>query len=287
MPIGESNAGEYAREQLDAARHDPRLDRGHGGMVADFGDAVEEVERVRMMNVIGLNEIRCFYEREKVEFDSAGGDDRREGDVQVFWQRAELARAEEENGYPVINAQALIGLHSALDALIQQLPAALRDLPFQVRLDEAEKQVPEAAEHLTPELREELIKQLQKLLDVPKLRQLEKKGVARYERRLRRVDLGSQRPIPDDLDQALREIGVIRDLLIHRAGRVDQEALDRAPSLADRYQDGELVRLSDEDYRTYSGAIRWYGAEVIHRISGGGDDGSDPDNWRGSHLAGA
>jgi hypothetical protein len=284
---GEDNAGEYAREQLNAARHDPRLDRGHGGMVADFGDAVEEVERVRMMNVIGLNEIRRFYEREKAEFDSTGGDDQREGDIQVFWQRAELARAEEENDYPAINAQALIGLHSALDALIQQLPDALRDLPFQVRLDEAEKQVPEAGEHLTPELREELIKQMQNLQEVPKLRQLEKKGVARYERRLRKVDLGSQRPMPDGLDQALREIGVIRDLLIHRAGRMNQGALDKAPSLADSYGGGELVRLSDEDYRTYSGAIRWYGAEVIHRVYGRGDDDSDPDNWRGSHLTGA
>ena len=286
MAIGENNVDGYARDQIDAARHDPRLGRSHDGMVADFGDAVEEVERVRMMNVIGLNEIRRFYEREKGEFDTAGGDDQREHEVQVFWQRAELAQAEEENGYPAINAQALIGLHSALDALIQQLPAALRDLPFLVRLDEAEKLIPEAVEHLTPQLREELIKQLQKLLEVPKLRQLEKKGVARYERRLRRVGLGFQRPIPDGLDQALREIGVIRDLLIHRAGRMDKEALDKAPSLADRYQDGELVRLSDEDYRTYSGAIRWYGAEVIHRVYGRGDDDSDPDNWREAHLSG-
>jgi hypothetical protein len=287
VAIGENKMGEYAREQLEAARHDPRLDRGHGGLVADFGDAVEEVERVRMMNVIGLNEIRRFYEREKADFDATGDDDRREYEVQVFWQRAEMARAEEENGYPGINAQALIGLHSALDALIQQLPAALRDLPFLVRLDEAKKLVPGAAEHLTLELREELIKQMQKLLEVPKLRQLERKGAARYERRLRRVGLGLQRPIPDGLDQALREIGVIRDLLIHRAGRMDKEALERARSLADRYQDGDLVRLSDEDYRTYSGAIRWYGAEVIHRIYGAEEDGSDPDNWRGSQVLGA
>lgn len=285
MAIGENNVGGYPREQLDAARHDPRLDRGHGGMVADFGDAAEEVERVRMMNLIGLNEIRQSYKRERAEFDKAGGDARREHEVQVLWQRAKLAQAEEDNGCPAINAQALIGLHSALDALIQQLPEALRDLPFLVRLDEAEKQVPEAAENLTPELRKEMVKQMQKLLEVPKLRQLERKGAARYERRLRRVDLGFRGPAPCGLDQALREIGVIRDLLIHRAGRMDRKALDGAPSLADRYQDGELVRLSDEDYKTYSAAIRWYGAEVIRRIFGRGDD--EPDNWRESHLSGA
>lgn len=289
MSVGEDSVGEYARDQLDAARHDPRLDRGHDGMIADFGDAVEEVERVRMMNLIGLNEIRHSYQRKKAEFDRVGGDDQREHEVQVFWQRAELARAEEENHYPAINAQALIGLYSALDALIQQLPPTLRDLPFMVKLKEAEKQAPEAVEHLTPELREQLIRQLQKLHDVPKLRQLEKKGVARYERRLRPVGLGSTSPIPEGLDQALREIGVIRDLLIHRAGRVDRESLDKAPSLADRYQDGYLVRLSDEDYQTYSGAIRWYGAEVIHRVYGRSelDFEDDSDDWRESHISGA
>ena len=44
-------------------------------------------------------------------------------------------------------------------------------------------------------------------------------------------------------------------------GKVDARALKQAPSL--RYQDGELVRVSDKDYRTYSAAVRCYAAEVI------------------------
>lgn len=256
-------------------------------MVADFGAAVEEIERTRMMAMIGLHEIRRFYQREREEFDKTGGNQQREYDLQVYWQRAELALAETENGHPSINAQALIGLYSALDALIEQFAPALRDLPFLARLKEAEKQVPKAAEHLTPELREQMVTTLQKLLKVPKLRQLEKKGAARYERRLRPVGLGARCPLPQDLDQALREIGVIRDLLIHRAGRVDREALEKAPSLAKQYKDGELIRLSDEDYRTYSAAIRWYGAEVIHRVYGKPSDDADSDDWRQHYIAGA
>jgi hypothetical protein len=286
MGIGEDGLGEYAREQLEAARHDPRLDRGHGGMVADFGAAIEEVERTRMMAIIGLQEIRRFYQREREEFDRQG-DQQREYEVQAYWERAELAQAEIDNGHPSINAQALIGLYSALDALVEQFAPALRDLPFLVRLKEAEKQVPEAAEHLTPELREQMIRTLQHLLEVPELRQLEKKGVARYERRLRRVGLGARDPIPPDLDKALRELGVIRDLLIHRAGRIDREALQKASSLATRYEDGELIRLSDEDYRRYSAAIRWYGAEVIHRVYGNPSEDDDSDDWRQHHMMGA
>jgi len=287
MTIGEGGLGEYAREQLKAARRDPRLDRGHGGMVADFGAAIEEVERTRMMAIIGLQAIRRFYQCEQEEFDRQGGNRQREYDLQAHWERAELARAEINNGHPSINAQALIGLYSALDALVEQFAPALRDLPFLVRLKEAEKQVPGAAEHLTPELRQQMIRTLQKLLEVPELRQLEKKGVARYERRLRRVGLGAQNPIPLDLDEALRELGVIRDLLVHRASRIDKEALQKAPSLAKRYEDGELIRLSDEDYRMYSAAIRWYGAEVIHRVYGKPSEDDDSDDWRRHHGMGA
>jgi hypothetical protein len=148
--------------------------------------------------------------------------------------------------------------------------------------------VPEAIEHLTPELRKQMITTLQTLLEVPGLRQLEKKGVARYERRMRKVGLGARSPIPQGLDRALREIGLIRDLLLHRAGRMDKEALAKAPSLAERYQDGDLIRLTDEDYRTYSAAIRWYGAEIIQRVYGRSEpDEPNPDLWHGSHIAGA
>ena len=202
MAIGEDGLGDYAREQLEAARHDPRLDRGHGGMVADFGAAIEEVERTRMMAIIGLQEIRRFYYREHEDFDRTGGDRQREYDLQAYWQRAELAQAEIENGHPSINAQALIGLYSALDALVEQFAAALRDLPVLATMNEAEKQMPAAAEHLTPEIRARLVTALEKLLKIPELKRLEKKGAARYERRLRRLGLGARRPIPKDLDRA-------------------------------------------------------------------------------------
>ncbi len=295
MPIGEESLGGYAREQLEAARRDPRLGRGHGAMIADFWAAVEEVERTRMMGILGLHELRRFYECEKKDFDASGGDQQREHEVQIFWQRAELARAEIENGHPALNAQALIGLNSALDALVEQFSPALRDLPFQVRMKQAEEEVPEAVEHLTPELRQQAIEKLQELLKVPKLKQLKGSGAARYERCLRRVGLGApdDRPIPKDLDQALNEFGVIRDRLIHRAGRIDARALELAPSLSGAYENGQLVRLSDEDYRKYSAAIRCYGAEVIDRLYSKWPEISDPearpdlDGWRGYYVLGA
>jgi hypothetical protein len=90
MPIGEDNVGEYAREQLEAARRDPRLERGHGAMVADHWAAVEEVERTRMMGILGLHELQRSYEREKEQFDATGGDQQKEHEVQIYWERASL-----------------------------------------------------------------------------------------------------------------------------------------------------------------------------------------------------
>jgi hypothetical protein len=91
----------------------------------------------------------------------------------------------------------------------------------------------------------------------------------------------------------LKEFGAIRDVLIHCAGRFDEKALNQAPSLRSSYKDGELVRLSDQDYRTYSAAIRCYGAEVIHRLWRkwpyliNKEEEVDLQNWRKDHLSGA
>lgn len=295
MPIGEDGLAGYAREQIEGARRDPRLERGHGAAIGDFNDTLEEIERTRMLAQIGLQEIRKSYEREHADFKANGGDQQREHEVQVFWQRAEMARIEIETDCPAINAQALISMNSALDALVEHLVPAVRDMPFEIRLREAEQVVPEAAETLTPEVRRQLITKMQDLLKLSEPKRLRGSGAARYERRLRGVGLGApdERPLPPDLDQALTEFGVLRDLLVHRAGRINDKALTRAHSLTRRYSDGDLIRLDGDDYRTYSAAMRWYAAEVVHRLWGkfpdvvNPEEAPDPDNWRGWHMIGA
>lgn len=247
-----------------------------------------------MMSIIGLNDVRRLYKREKEEFDRVGGDKQREADVQVYWQRAELARAEIESGHPSLNAQALIGLNSALDAMVEQFTPAMRDLPFLGMLKRAEEQEPEAAGQLTDEVRENLMTVLKELFEAPeKLKKLTGSGVDRYEVRLSQVGLGApdDRPIPADLNQALTEVGAIRDVLIHRAARLDEKAKEQAPTLA--YEVGDLIRLSDEDHRIYSAAIRCYGWEVVYRSYrhwpevSDVEDAPDLENWRGYYIAGA
>jgi len=297
VPIGEEGLGAYAREQLEAARRDPRLERGSGAMIADFWAAMEEADRARMAAIFGLHELQRGLRRERERFEAEGGDKRAEDELQALWERAELARAEIENDHPAFNAQALIAMNSALDALVEQFVEAVRDLPFLVRMKEAEEQVPEAAEILTSEMRETMLEKLREAFKVSKLERLGREGggTARYEPLLRQValDAPEDRSIPDDLDQALAEIGALRDVLIHRAGRVDGKAFEKALSLRERFEEGELVRLTGEDFRTYSAAIHCFGAEVIHRFYRRWPDLADPEggpnlaNWREYHTINA
>lgn len=273
--LGEQNLGEFARWQVETARRDPRLERGRGAMVADFWQAMEEAERVRLLSILGLHELRHALEREEARLGFSRDDENLSDEVlrtlQAAWERSEMARIEIENGHPHLNAQALLSMNSALDALVEEFVPSMRDIFVHALIDQAvtraEEQEPAAAEKLTPDVRERIREAAHAVLaeKMPKLERLRDSGIKRYERLLAQVGLGapSDRPIPSDLDQALTELGALRDVLVHRAGRVNAKALEQAPSLL--YGDGELVRISESDYRTYSAAIRCYSQEVLFR----------------------
>ena len=110
-------------------------------------------------------------------------------------------------------------------------------------------------------------------------------GVIRWERLLEHIGLSADSSrLPEDLKEALTEIVVIRHLLVHRAGRIDQWALDTAPSLRQKDGEfprvGELIRLSDADYRLYSAALWTYGDDIMSRFRGDIDNWVDLVNWR-------
>jgi hypothetical protein len=179
-------------------------------------------------------------------------------------------------------------MNSALDALVEEWVPAMRAIRVKLLtaqfLERAEHQEPEAAKTLTDELRERLAEAIGNMIstDLPKLERLQGSGIERYEARLRQEGLGAprDRPIPEDLERALTELGGLRDVLIHRAARVDAKALKQAPSL--RYRDGELVRISHEEYRTYSAAVRCYADEIRFRVLRNWPEVTDE---HGPHLA--
>jgi hypothetical protein len=275
-PVGEAGVGENARRQLAAARNDPRLNRGRAA-VADYWDALQEAEHTRMLAILGAYELRGAldrYEREQgVSRDDPALHAAHQGTMQALWEQAELASAAIDTDFAALNAQALVSMNSALDAMVEEFAPALREIMVMATVDAAfaqtDKEHPEVAGVISEEMRRAYKQALEEAANksLPKLDRLLGSGAERYEGRLRGVGLGTarERPIPADLDEALRELGAIRDVLTHRHGRVDAKALEQAPSLARRYNDGDFIRLTRSDYRTYSAAIRCYGQDVAMR----------------------
>jgi hypothetical protein len=212
--------------------------------------------------------------------------------LQIAWEAQEVARAELDNGYPLLNAQALVSVNSALDAFIEAfVPAILPARGFRIVVEtlvwERERRKG-AAPGPMPDSRG-LVARTHRGnhvafgLTLPKLKRLAGRGAQRYEVLLSQIGLGapSDRPLPEDLDLALRELGVLRNVLVHRGGRIDRRALDQAPSL--RFADGSLLRISDSAYDVYSAAVRCYAREVVYRYSRvAGSDADAPDlaAWR-------
>jgi hypothetical protein len=65
---------------------------------------------------------------------------------------------------------------------------------------------------------------------------------------------------------ALAEVIAIRNVVVHRASRAEEKSLRAARSLG--LTEGQFVRVSNAQFRTYSAAIHAYGVEVADRLLG-------------------
>jgi hypothetical protein len=166
-------------------------------------------------------------------------------------QLAALAVAE-ANQMVELNAMTLVAMLSATDPLVEELVPQARGL--------ADEQIDKARRLLIRAVRENL----GDIDAVPR-----GAGVTRWELPLGEVGLAApkDRPIPDDMAQALGEIIQLRHAIIDRAARVDAKALKHAPSLP--YADGDLIRIDRACYKRYSAALWTYGEEILHRMGFG------------------
>lgn len=295
--VGEDGLGEFAREQLEMARRDPRLGRGPEAMVADFWDAVEEIERVRTLSSWGIRELEKSLEREEDRLGATLGDSDLAGEVssslQAAWERTEWAKAEIKNDTPHLHAQALVSLTSALDAYVDDFAAGNRTFIIDLlmrRFDASEKGSRSSSQ--TASLNEQGLRLMLGKL-IPKPDQLRGNGAHRYEKLLLPLGLGApeDRPIPADMAQALTELTALRNALVHRAARADTRALKAAPSLSLRYKVGDLIRMTRADYNLYSAAVRCYAQEIGFRPIRHWPEASDEDgpklaNWRDYYRIG-
>lgn len=89
----------------------------------------------------------------------------------------------------------------------------------------------------------------------------------RWEAALRGLTLGAppDRPLPEELKGTLNEVAQIRNVLLHRMGRMDQAALD-AVTDGPWTKVGEPVRIDTDLYRRYIAALWSYADELSDRL---------------------
>jgi hypothetical protein len=131
-----------AEQQLSNARHDPRLDTGPEAVIADWRTGLEAAERTRTVAILGISGLAVAHDSESpVE--------------RALWEQGELARAEVGNEFAELNAQALVAMMSALDALVESLVPRAQEMLITFTVDEGMKRaaakVPEAHSQLAGE----------------------------------------------------------------------------------------------------------------------------------------
>jgi hypothetical protein len=88
-----------------------------------------------------------------------------------------------------------------------------------------------------------------------------------WEDLLKRIKLRPMpgRPLPDDLRHTLNEFGAIRNVILHRMGRIDERALEQVTGGPWTTVD-EVVVIGDDLYRLDIAALIAYPAEINDRI---------------------
>lgn len=259
--VGYNRAGELARQELASAAHDPRIDRAAGTPIPDFNDAFAEVGRARRAAIFAMERLT------RVEIP----DDIDIHERQALWEQSELARAEREGDFAWINAATLWGLHSALDALVEQNSPAVANLVARIHAQEVVNRAADDAPEIVRQLPEGALDRIAEaaaaiMTEDFKVVKPRGNGSIRWEAPLASVGLAAtdDHPIPNGMDRALAEMCVLRDVLSHRGGRVDEKASSDWPS--GKLEVGSFVRVSQHQARLYSAAVGAYGAEISRRL---------------------
>jgi hypothetical protein len=177
-------------------------------------------------------------------------------------KRAEYARREAEQGFPVLNEQATVNLWSALETLVKDLVACWIENVPTARQSEAVRKVRiRLADYEAMSAEERsfyLIDELERDLGAP-LRQ----GVNRFEVLLTLFGLSGE--LEDDLRRELFELSHVRNVIVHRRGIADRKLVDACPWLA--LKTGDRVTVTSDAHHRYFDAVHEYGTVLVNRVN--------------------
>lgn len=173
-------------------------------------------------------------------------------------------------GFPYLYSLALVRLWGILEACVDDLVSrALSDLDKckdPALLFRLKGPLLEFRSASTDEQSEFLADLLKNAVDGPL-----KLGIGRFESVLEPCGLGGG--TDDLLRRALLELSQVRNLVVHKSGRVDKRILEHCPWI--RRSVGSSLHPSEKDFALYRAAAYWYLLELTGRVrrrDGLGDD---------------
>lgn len=286
---GPEHLGDLAREQLEAMRRDPRLDRSEAAVVANFYNSLWEIHSNLMIAKRGARRLTdevATIRRERVRDESERLG--RDAELQAAWEAAKMAEAAIETDFPWLHTMGVAQHVFALDALVERLAPDVQEMllitELRALLDRVRRDNPEEAAHVAEvhgaDVWEAVFDAALTVVvdDAPTPGRPRGTGVDRYEPLLAAVGIGLPE-LPEDLAHALAEAHTIRNVVVHRAGFVDERAIERCPGFP--FPAGNLLRLVSTHYRRYSAAIRTF-AELILPI----EPRNSLEDWRDNYLIG-
>jgi hypothetical protein len=178
-----------------------------------------------------------------------------------FKAHAEFAAKESAGGFPLLQEFTIVGFWGAFESAIEDVvigiisnePVFLRAAPFaKVKIPLAEFESLERDDRMRILLRE-----LQRTL-----RTEQRHGVNGFEAMLDTVNFSGS--VPAEVREALWEMHHVRNLIVHRASRVDRAFAEACPKMGLKV--GDSAKVSREQCAHYVASLLEYGALISERI---------------------
>lgn len=230
-----------------------------------FDQFLQDVERLNGvvdLSAKGISMIRATPKMvEAVMKATADASEDRKAQLDNARKAAELAEHEVDSGFPVLYAWAVVGLWAHLESVIRVFVAAWlkhRKTSWQV----------EQIQRLPIKLGEyQSIPSEQKHAFVVELLERElgagfKSGVTRFEKLL--APFGLSGGLPETLKKTIYEFGQVRNVIAHRAAKVDRRFIQACPWLNVRI--GTDLHVSADMFTRYYGATCGYITLLICRV---------------------
>lgn len=244
-----------------ASRHTPEWASQPFSELVDY---VQNLEHILRLSMKGISMIRAVPKAVEA-LAKVNADEQNttyEERFRYAKEEAELAQKEVDSGFPLLHAQAVVSLWGSLEAQIRRFLASwLANEPKALLASQVQKLKVQLGDYERLDKEERpyyILDLLEREIQSPL-----KQGVTRFESLLDIFGLAGG--VDESVRKNLFEMNQIRNVIVHRQGKVDNRLISACPWL--NIGVGETIVVSHKDYNRYSHAAVSYVTELVVRTA--------------------